>query len=100
MADIEKLREEVSALRDEHKVQGARLSMAQAWLQFMQQAFDALLHHGVNYRNLKEYKDDSTLTESLDLPVTKARDNIIGWLGRLTSSLNAAVRRKGMKIVD
>ncbi len=54
----EKLEKELAALRDEVSQQGVRLTLAQGWVNLLTKAYDALLHDGVNYRDLKEYKDE------------------------------------------
>lgn len=94
----EKLAEEVENLRKKNNEVEVRLTLAQAWVGFLTHAFDALLHHGVNYRDLKEYKDTELLDDAQDLPITHARDNIVGWLGTLHNGIRAAIRRKGFKV--
>ena len=94
----ERLQKELEDVRKEVHILGVRLTLAQAWVGFLNFAYDALLQHGINYRTLKEYADSTTLDEAGKLPITKARDKIVTWLDRLQSAINAAVRRKNFKV--
>lgn len=94
----EKLQKELNAVRQEVHTLGTRLTLAQAWVGFLNFAYDALLHHGINYRSLKEYKNSTELDDAQKLPVTAARDKIVTWLGRLQSAISAAARRKAFKV--
>ncbi len=78
---------------------GVRLTLAQAWVGFLNFAYDALLHHGVNYRNLREYKESTELDDAQKLPMTEGRNKITQWLERLQNSISAAIRRKSFKVV-
>ncbi|MCC5780553.1 hypothetical protein H7H48_15940 [Nitratireductor sp. B36] len=94
----ERLQKELAEVRKDVETLGIRLTLAQAWVGFLNFAYDALLHHGINYRSLKEYKDSAELDDAQKLPVSQARDKIVGWLGRLQSAINAAARRKQFKV--
>ncbi|TPJ33659.1 hypothetical protein [Mesorhizobium sp. B2-8-3] len=94
----DKLQKEIEEVRKEVHVLGVRLTLAQAWVGFLNFAYDALLHHGVNYRSLKEYTNSTELDDAQKLPVSAARDKIVGWLGGLQSAIHAAVRRKQFKV--
>lgn len=94
----EKLQSELDEIRKEVNVLGVRLTLAQAWVNFLHRAYDALLYHGVNYRVLKEYANSTELDDAQKLPVSQARDKIVLWLGRLQSSIEATVRRKNFKV--
>ena len=96
----ERLHKELAAVRKDVDQLGVRLTLAQAWVNFLNFAYDALLYHGVNYRTLKEYANSTELDDAQKLPLTKARDKITLWLGRLQSSIHAAVRRKNFKVHD
>jgi hypothetical protein len=98
MDNNEKLHRELGEVRKELHVMGVRITLAQAWIGFLHFAYDALLHHGVNYRTLKEYADSKELDDAQKMPVTEGRDKIVTWLGRLQSAINAAVRRKAFKL--
>lgn len=82
---------------DNLKVVKVRLRLAQAFIDMLQHAFDALLHHGVNYRTLPAYKDETLLEEARRLPLEQGHDSFIEWMRRVTKDINAAVRRKGLR---
>lgn len=98
MEDKDRLSKELADLRKEVNTQGVRLTLAQAWLNLYTKGYDALLYYGVNFKDLKEYKDEFP-EEAMQMPVTKARNTFIAWMGRLESAIHAAVRRKGFKLV-
>ena len=83
----------------ELEVASVRLTMAQAFGQLMVKAFDALLHHGVNYRNLPEYKDEALLDEAKTLPLQRGFASYMRWMERVENGLAAAVRRKTFRDV-
>jgi hypothetical protein len=95
---IDHLKSEVDGLRRQVNEQEVRLTLAQAWVNFLRFAYDALLHHEVNYKILKEVKDTRTLDEAEDLPVTAARNVIAEYLGRCQNAIKAAIRRKNFKV--
>ncbi|WP_111817257.1 hypothetical protein [Agrobacterium sp. CFBP2214] len=98
MDKFERLSGEVAKLRKELNTQGVRLTLAQMWIDLYTFGYDALLHYGVNFRDLPEYKE-SIPDDAMHLPVSEARNTIAGWMGRLKSAINAAVRRKGFRLV-
>lgn len=76
-----------------------RLSMSRAFVQFLLKAYDALLHHGVNYRTLPEWQDSKALDDIDKVPFDRGVEKTIVWMGRLGNALDAAVRRKGFTVV-
>ena len=58
MEDKDRLSKELADLRKEVNTQGVRLTLAQAWLNLYTKGYDALLYYGVNFKDLKEYKDE------------------------------------------
>lgn len=96
----DRLEKELRAVRKDVEELGVRLTLAQAWVGFLNFAYDALLHHGVNYRTLKEYSQSTELDDAQKLPLSKARDKITMWLGKLQSAIHATVRRKQFKVHD
>jgi hypothetical protein len=93
--------ERIEALTKENQVLGVRLTLAQAFVRLLQVAYDALLYHGVNFRDLREYKNDQDLEVAAKLPITDGRNRIVAWMGRVESAILAAQRRKGIrKVVD
>jgi hypothetical protein len=85
-------------LQEENRVLHMRLSLAQRFVALLQRAFDALLYHGVNFRNLPEYQEDAPLDEANKLPLAQGRDKMMRWMDRVESSINAAIRRKSWKV--
>lgn len=73
--------------------------MLQAFGQMMTEAFDALLHHSVNYRDIPEYRDQTLLDEASRVPLTRGVDKYMAWIGKVTNGIRAAVRRKSFKKV-
>lgn len=96
--DIEALKKEVGELRKIVDQQGIRLAMAQAWIDFLHWAYDMLAGYEINYKTLKEYKEDRGLDEAMKLPISAAQIKIIEYLGRLRSAIKAAIRRKNFKV--
>ena len=74
-----------------------RLQLAGAWISLWRRAYDALLHHGINVRTTKEFKDTSLLDAALEAKdIREGQGSILEYLKRVESGLNAAVRRKGL----
>ncbi|MBO6814573.1 MAG: hypothetical protein JJ891_06920 [Rhizobiaceae bacterium] len=90
-AELEKIKKRLNTME-------IRVSLAQGWVGLLRKAYDALLYHGVNYQTLPEYKDDDTLTEAQDMPISLARNKIINWMSRMESGIEAAVRRKSFRL--
>lgn len=97
-ANRDHLAKEVKELRKAVNEQGVRLTLAQAWINLYQFAYDALLHYGVNYRSLKEFGDDEAVSEAMEMGVTGGRNKIIEYLGKLHNAIRAAVNRKQFKV--
>jgi hypothetical protein len=86
----------------DNRILAVRLSLAQAWIKVLLQAYDALLHYGINYRTLKEWKDwGAQLAPNLDNHGTleDGRAKIMNYIERLGNGITAAVRRKHMRPV-
>lgn len=79
-----------------------RLSLAGGWISLWRKAYDALLHHGVNVRTTKEFKDTALLDAALEAKdIREGQVSILEYLKRVESGLNAAVRRKALfKVTD
>lgn len=89
-------------LIQDNRVLSVSLSIAQAWVQFFIKAYDALLHHNINYRQLPEFKDPKGLmrgamndAESME----KGQSKFLEYLENLGSAIDAAIRRAGFKKV-
>ena len=76
----------------------SRLMACQALAQFFLKAYDALLHYGVNFKTLPEWKDQRDLDAARKLKPNAAKTVIIGYFGRLESALSAAVRRTQFRL--
>jgi hypothetical protein len=74
-----------------------RVSMAQAFVQMLLKAYDALLFHRVNYRDLPEYKDTTLLDEAAKLTPVHGQPRYIEWCKRVESGLRAAIARKSFR---
>lgn len=98
MTDLEGLRKEATDLRQRVHEQEVRLTLAQAWINLYQYAYDALLHYGVNFRALKEFANTGVLEDAMKLPITGARNMIVEYLGKLQNAIRAAVNRKQFKV--
>lgn len=90
---LEELRRETADLRTLIEEQGIRLTLAQAWIEFLHYAYDSLLAYGINYKALKEY-DDHKLDVMADRPLSEARTTIIEYLRTARNGIRAAIRRK------
>ena len=83
---------------DREETLSVRLTLAQAWVGFLLKAYDALLYHRINYRDLPEIKDTRMLDDA-----TKQKDirfgqvKIMDYLKRGENAILAKVRRKGIK---
>ena len=97
-ANRDRLANEVKELRKEVNEQGVRLTLAQAWINLYQYAYDALLHYGVNFKSLKEFGDNSEVDEAMQMGVTAGRNKITAYLGKLHNAIRAAVNRKQFKL--
>lgn len=71
-----------------------RLPMAQAFVAMLHKAYDALLHYGINYRDLPAYKDQTLLDEAKTLPLRRGQVSYLEWMKRVRSDIEAAIRRK------
>lgn len=95
--NTEDILKEVAELRKTVEEQGIRITLAQAWMGLLGRGYDALLHYGINYQSLKEFDDDGLLEDARDLPLSRARDKIVAYIGRVHTGINAAIRRKSFK---
>lgn len=74
-----------------------RLQLAGAWISVWRKAYDALLHHGINVRSTKEWKETALLDAALEAKdIREGQSSILEYLRRVESGLVAAVRRKGL----
>lgn len=95
---IERLNGELATLRNQVDEQGIRLTLAQAWIDLYQYAYDTLLHYGINFRKLDKYNEDAVLEEAAGRPISDARTYIVKYISDLTSDIGAAIRRKQFRL--
>ena len=76
-----------------------RLIMAQAYVHLCEKAYDALLYHGINYRDTPEYKDQTLLDDARKVVIAQGRVKVMLWLERVEHGIEAAIRRKTFKRV-
>lgn len=94
----QRLEKELASLREEIATIGIRLTIAQKWIELYRFAYDALRYHGINFYDLKVYKEgypDGAEKEHIHT----ARNKFFKWFDRLESEIHAAVRRKGFRQV-
>lgn len=72
--------------------------MLAAYAQMMDVAYAALLHHGVNYRTLRNYKRRTLLTAAAKQPLHIGQPAYIKWCGAMESDIRAAIRRKNLEV--
>jgi hypothetical protein len=90
----------LDSLRKENRLQAVKLNILYAFIGVLRRGYDALLHHGVNYQSLPEYKMDRPLDDMRGKALSAAQSDAITWLGRLESAIAAAIRRKQFKVHD
>lgn len=77
-----------------------RLNLAQQAFQLMTRAYDALLHHGVNFRSLKAYEFwEKFLHHGEKTPEGHKTRTLSEWIVKVRNDIDAAVRRKSIKEV-
>ncbi len=84
---------------EENAILQARMRMAQAYTQMLQEALDAQRCNGVNYRELPEFKDQSLLQAGAKLPPHRAEPMYMEWIDRVNHGIRARIRRGGLKLV-
>lgn len=94
----ERLEAELAACREEIATNGIRLMLAQKWIGLYRIAFDALRYHGINFYDLKEYKEGYPLGAEKE-HIHTSRNKFLRWFDRLESEINAAIRRKSFRQV-
>lgn len=95
---VKRLRAEVTSLNKMVHEQGIRLTLAQAWIDLYNYAYDTLRSYEVDFKSLKEFQDTSEIDAAMKLPMTQGRQKIITYIGKLRSAIAAAVRRKNFRV--
>lgn len=83
----------------ENRLLSLRLQLAQAFFGLLEQGYDALLHHGVNFRLLPSYANSPALDEANEMSWEAGRTHVLTWIERVRNDITAAVRRKSFKKV-
>lgn len=87
-------------LATENRILSVRLNLAQAFTSMWLRAYDALLSHSINVRDLNEYKDTTLLDRGLkEGSLEEGRGSILEYIKRVESGIVAAIRRKTMRKV-
>lgn len=94
------IKDETDYVKEDRADLVARLMAAQEMGKFLLRGYDALLHYGVNFKNLPEWKDQSALDEAARLKPHRGQEAIVHYFQRLTHALSAAVRRKQFRVVN
>lgn len=77
-----------------------RLLISNNLVALLTEAYDGLLHHGINYQALRVYKEaDNPLHDTTKRPEHEAKSILVRWIGRMHNDLKAAVRRKALRNV-
>lgn len=76
----------------------ARITGAQALNQFLLRAYSMMRSYEVDFMELPEWQDQSTLDKALTLKPRAAQELIIAYISRLENALTAAVHRKQFKL--
>jgi hypothetical protein len=88
-----------TGLIEDNKLLGIRLNLARGFVAMLTKAYNALLYHRVNYRELKAYKDSTLLDAAAKVDATKGQVLVMDYLSRVENDISAAVARKGFKEV-
>lgn len=90
----------IEALQKENREQAVKLNILYAFIDLLRRGYDALLHYGVNYQDLPEYKRDKPLDHMQGKPLGEVQMEAVSWMGRVQSGIAAAIRRKQFKVHD
>ena len=86
-------------LRKELHVARVRIQLAQTFVDLVLYAYDALLSHAINYRNLPEWKDSTLMDRAAKEELSMGQSTMIEWMRRVKHGIRAAIARKGIKRV-
>ena len=95
---IDRLNKLNSELSKDNRELKTKLTILYAFIDLLRRGYDALLHFGVNYQSLPEYKRDAPLDRLEGKPLDQARNEAVSWIGGVISGIDAAVRRKQFKV--
>ena len=101
MSNDNKKKNNKDPLVEENRVLSVRVSLGQSFLTMWMTAYDALLSHNINVRDLKEYKDTSLLDAGMAQgSLEDGRGSILEYIKRVESGIVAAIRRKTMGVTN
>lgn len=84
----------------ENATLATKLTIASAFQSMWIKAYDALLHHGINMRDLPEYHDNAALERALEVGIeTEGGSRVLDYIKRVANAIDARVRRKGFREV-
>lgn len=84
---------------DTEEVLRVRISLAQAFAQMITKGYDALLHYGINFRDLPEYRDSKLIDEGSRLSLLRGQEKYMEWMKRVENGIRAAINRKTFRKV-
>lgn len=90
----------IEQLTKKNREQAVKLNILYAFIDLLRRGYDALLHYGVNYQDLPEYKRDKPLDHMQGRPLGEAQQEAISWIGKVQTGIAAAIRRKQFKVHD
>lgn len=97
---LEEARKAVSELSHEKQVLAVRLQMAAMWTDLMNDAHAAALYFDINYRDLPEFMDPKGYMEkAAKEPLLDGQESYCAYITDLKHAIQAAVRRKSMRVV-
>lgn len=95
---LDRLRTEVDSLRKTVHEYSIRLTLAQAWVELLNYGYDTLRAYNIDFKSLPEFQNTAILDEAMEMPMSQGQVKIIEHLGRLKSSIGAAIRRKQFRV--
>lgn len=72
----------------------ARLTTAEMTVGVLFHAYDALRSYGVDFKTLREWKENEVLDEARKLKPQAMSEKVVAYLQRLRNAITAAVNRK------
>jgi hypothetical protein len=91
--------QEPIGLEAENRTLQVRLNLSRGFLAMMHKAYNALLHHEIDYRTLPAYMESTLLDQAMKANLLNGQVLIMDYLSRLESDIEAAIRRANMRQV-
>lgn len=83
----------------ENRILSVQVNISKALINLYRVAYDALLHHGVNWHKLKEYAQLAYAPKIEANTLEQSQSKIITMIEGCMSAIHAAVRRKGFRVL-